>query len=139
TIEVFQKAADLGLRLGSENGNTLTFQPSGRCPSAFVETLKAHKWHLLALLSMGGWLMAFSKVLGHTVLFAGDKDTRAMLVEAGADPGSVYTRDELRILVGAKRTFNAKLVNSGGTERPRSSSLLFPLIATCPSHLLRAC
>lgn len=118
TIEVFQKAADLGLKLGSENGNTLTFQPSGRCPPAFVETLKARKWHLLALLSIGGWLMAFSKVLGHTVFFAVDKDTKEALLEAGADPGSVYTRDELAILVEAKRTFNAKLVNSEGTEGP---------------------
>jgi hypothetical protein len=33
----------------------------------------------------------------------------AALVEAGALPGSVYTRDELSILVEAKRVFNAEL------------------------------
>src|SRR5262245_10789358 len=117
TIEVFRKAADLGLKLGSENGNTLTFQPSRRCAPAFVETLKAHKWHLLVLLSLP-FYMVHSEALGGTVFLPEDEDTRAALVEAGADPGSVYTRDELAILVEAKRTFNAKLVNTGGTERP---------------------
>jgi len=117
TIEVFRKAADLGLKLGSENGNTLTFQPSGRCPPDFANTLKAHKWHLLVLLSLP-FCMVYSKALSQTVFFTEDEDTKAVLVEAGADPGSVYIRDELRTLVEAKRTFNAKLVNSGGTDRP---------------------
>jgi hypothetical protein len=108
TIEVLQKAADLGLKLGSENGNTLTFQPSGRCPPDFTETLKAHKWRLLVPLQLL-FVMVYSNVLGETIFFAEDEDTRATLVEAGALPGSVYTRDELSILVEAKRVFNAEL------------------------------
>jgi len=117
TIEVLQKAADLGLKLGSENGNTLTFQPSGRCPPDFAGTLKAHKWHLLVLLSLP-FCMAYSRTLGETVFFTEDEDTKAVLVEAGAAPSSVYTRDELRLLIEAKRTFKAELVHNGRTALP---------------------
>jgi hypothetical protein len=54
-------------------------------------------------------MMAYSNVLAETIFFAEDEDTRAVLVEAGALPGSVYTREELSILVEAKRVFNAEL------------------------------
>jgi hypothetical protein len=108
TIEVFQKAAELGLNLGVEHGDTLTVQPANRCPRDFADTLRQHKWHILVLLQLL-FCMAYSKVLGQTIFFAGDEDTRAMLVEAGALPASVYTRDELSILVEAKRVFNAEL------------------------------
>jgi hypothetical protein len=107
-IQALQKAAGLGLKLGSENGDTLTFQPSGRCTPDFAVTLKEHKPHLIVLLSMG-WLMAYSKALGRTIFFADNEDAKALLIEAGADSDSVYTRDELRVLVEARRVFNAEL------------------------------
>src|SRR5262245_41227626 len=49
-IAVLQKAADLGLELGSEGRHTLTVEPATRCPRAFADTLKDHKWLLLDLL-----------------------------------------------------------------------------------------
>jgi hypothetical protein len=129
TIEVIQKATELGLRLGSEDGDTLTFQPSGRCPAAFAATLKEHKPYLLVLLSMG-WLMAYSKTLGQTVFFSEDENTKAVLVEAGADPGSVYTWDELRPLVQARRLFNAELKGVTTASATPLKQRQEPVIAT---------
>ena len=51
-IQALEKAADLGLKLGSEHGDTLTYQPAGRCPLDFAETLKANKCYLLVLLRL---------------------------------------------------------------------------------------
>jgi hypothetical protein len=107
-IKVFQEAAERGLKLGIKPPHTLTVQPANRCPRDFADTLSQHKWHLLVLLQLP-FCMAYSNVLGETIFFAEDEDTRATLVEAGALPGSVYTRDELSILVEAKRVFNAEL------------------------------
>ena len=50
TIEGFQKAAELGLKLGVEPPDTLTLQPARLCSAEFAEVLKAHKPALLALL-----------------------------------------------------------------------------------------
>jgi hypothetical protein len=41
--------------------------------------------------------------LGKTIFFCEDDATKAALVKAGAEPWSVYTRDELRILVAQNR------------------------------------
>jgi hypothetical protein len=103
TIEVFQKAAELGLKLGFEEPFTLTFQPANRCPMEFAITLQAHKPQLLDLLRLP-FCMVHSEVLEETIFFCEDEDTKAALVEAGADEWSIYTRDELRILVDHNRT-----------------------------------
>jgi hypothetical protein len=107
-IAVLQKAAGLGLTLGIENGETLTVRPGEHCPADFADLLARWKWHLLTMLTWP-FVMVYSETLGETVFFAEDEDTRAALVEAGALPGSVYTRDELSILVEAKRLLNAEL------------------------------
>jgi hypothetical protein len=104
TIEVYQKAAELGLSLCSEKENVLTVRPADRCPPDFVETLRAHKWHLLELLSWP-FIMVESKALGGgVVFFCEDEATKAALVEAGALEWSIYTRAELEILVEQNRT-----------------------------------
>ena len=41
--------------------------------------------------------------MGEDLLFCRDEDTKATLIEAGAEPWSVYTRAELRILVAQNR------------------------------------
>ena len=41
--------------------------------------------------------------MGEDLLFCRDEDTKAALTQAGAEPWSVYTRDELRILVAQNR------------------------------------
>jgi hypothetical protein len=115
-IDIFQQA-DLGLNLGVEACETLTVEPARRRPPDFAETLKEHKWYLLVLLRLPS-VIAYSKALKQTVFFADDEDTKAVPVEAGADPGSVYTRQELRALVEAKRLFNAELVNGSRSARP---------------------
>jgi hypothetical protein len=128
TIQVFQKATELGLNLGVRPSNKLTVQPIEVCPKDFLETLRAHKWHLLSMLSWP-FVMAYSKALEETIFFAQDEDTKAALVEAGASEWNIYTRDELKILIennrakpfvsdellrlhNAKRTFNARVSRS---------------------------
>jgi hypothetical protein len=119
-IQALQKAADLGLKLGSEHGDTLTYQPAGRCPLDFAETLKANKCYLLVLLRLP-FVMAYSKTLGQTVFFAADEDTKAVLIEAGANPSSVYTRDELKLLVEARQFLSAELKGS-----EKHATMFFP-------------
>jgi hypothetical protein len=45
----------------------------------------------------------YSQTLGETVFFCEDDPTRAALVEAGAEPWSIYTKNELRVLVAQNR------------------------------------
>jgi hypothetical protein len=101
-ITLLQKAADLGLKLGSEGRQWLTVEPAKRCPSAFADTLKDHKWLLLDLLRLP-FVMAHSETLGETIFFCEDEDTKAALVEAGAGEWSIYTKDELRTLCEQNR------------------------------------
>jgi hypothetical protein len=101
-IALLQRAASLGLKLGIEGRHTLTVEPPGRCPRAFADTLKDHKWLLLDLLRLP-FVMVFSEALGETIFFCEDEATKSALVEAGASEWSVYTRDELRILVAQNR------------------------------------
>src|SRR5512132_76408 len=125
TIEVFQKAAELGLKLGFEPPDTLTLQPASRCPPEFADALRAHKLYLLVLLRLN-WLITYSQTLKETIFFCDDEDTRNVLVEAGAAQCCVYTRSELRVLLehhreaplsvsellqihSARRLFNARI------------------------------
>ena len=100
-IEAFKAAAERGLTL-SINGNKLRVTPGERLTAGFAQMLKEHKWHLLSILRCP-FVMVYSEVLKETVFFAEDEDTKAALVEAGADPWSIYTRDELRILCEQNR------------------------------------
>jgi len=125
TIEVFQKAIEVGLKLGVESPDTLTLQPARLCSAEFAEVLKVHKPALLTLLKLH-FVMVFSQILGETILFCEDEDTRGALAKAGAEPGCIYTREELRVVVeqhrrapitaaellrihGARRAFNGRL------------------------------
>ena len=101
-IALLQKATDLGLKLGSEGRQWLTVEPPKRCPSAFADTLKDHKWLLLDLLRLP-FVMAHSETLGETIFFCADEPTKAALVAAGAEEWSIYTKDELRTLCEQNR------------------------------------
>jgi hypothetical protein len=124
-IGLLQQSADYDLKLGLEPPDTLTVEPAERCTAEFSRVLKAHKPDLLALLKLP-FVMVSSQILGETILFCEDEDTRAALVEAGAQPSWIYTREELRVLVeqhrrapmtagellrihGARRAFNGRL------------------------------
>ena len=102
TIEVFQKAVEFGLKLGFKPPDTLKFQPANRCPMEFAITLQAHKAQLLALLRLP-FVMVFSQILEEIIFFCEDEATKAALVQAGAEPWSVYTKNDLRILVAHNR------------------------------------
>jgi hypothetical protein len=73
------------------------------------------------------WIEVYSERLGETVFFCEDEPTKEALIDNGAEPWSVYTRAELRILVmqnrdapltqaelrklhEIKRTFGARIV-----------------------------
>jgi hypothetical protein len=101
-IALLQRAASLGLKLGVEGRNTLTVEPASRCPRAFADTLKDHKWLLLDLLWLP-FVMVFSEALGETVFFCEDEDTKTSLVEAGASQWNIYTKRELRQLIAQNR------------------------------------
>jgi hypothetical protein len=101
-IALLQRAAELGLKLGSKPGDVLTVQPGEHCPRDFAARLKAHKSLLFHLLRLP-FITVYSERLGETIFFCEDQDTRASLVEAGACEWSIYTRDELRILCAQNR------------------------------------
>jgi hypothetical protein len=101
-IALLQRAAELGLKLGSKPGDVLTVQPGERCPRDFAARLKAHKWLLFHLLRLP-LIMVYSKALGETIFFCEDEDTRAALINAGASEWGIYTCDELRILCAQNR------------------------------------
>jgi hypothetical protein len=61
-----------------------------------------HKLHLLSMLTLP-LVMVYSEALGETIFFCEDEPTKTALVAAGAEPWSVYTRNELRILVAQNR------------------------------------
>jgi hypothetical protein len=48
-------------------------------------------------------LPVFSQILQETLFFAENHGTRAALVEAGAEPWRIYTKDELRVLMAQNR------------------------------------
>jgi hypothetical protein len=101
-ITLLQQAADCGLKFGFEPPNTLIVEPARLCSAEFAEVLKAHKPALLALLRLP-FVMVDSEILDETIFFCADDDTRTALIEAGADQFSIYTRDELRVLVEQNR------------------------------------
>ena len=101
-IQVLKKACDISLKLGFEPPDTLTVEPARLCSADFAKVLKAHKPALLALLQLP-FAMAYSQILGETIFFCEDEDTKAALMEAGADPWSIYTRTELQTLVAQNR------------------------------------
>jgi hypothetical protein len=123
-ISVLKEAAVLGLRLEAQPDG-LHVIPGEHCSAAFEETLRVHKPQLLALLRLP-FVMVESQILEETIFFCADEATKDALVEAGADEWSIYTREELQILVennrvkpflpdelcklhNRKRTFNGRI------------------------------
>lgn len=104
-LDLIAEAGQLGLTLWAKDNGKLGFKPERRCPPEFKEKLRVLKAELLAFLQTKGvtWIEVFSECIGETVFFCEDEDTRAALVEAGAEPWSIYTKDELRMLVAQNR------------------------------------
>ena len=100
-IDAMKEAAERGLTL-SANGQKLRVTPAERLTPEFAETLRQHKWHLLTMLRWP-FCIVYSKTLEQTIFFAEDEDTKAALIEAGADSFAIYTKAELRVLVAQNR------------------------------------
>jgi hypothetical protein len=124
-ISILEQAADLGLRLAFIPPDTLDVKASGLWPQSFADTLRENKPELLELLQLP-FVMVFAETLEQDVFFCADEATKAALIEAGAEEWSIYTKDELRVLVAQnrvapfsdtelrkvheiKRTFNARI------------------------------
>jgi hypothetical protein len=101
-ISILQKAAEFGLKLGVKAPDELTVDASKPWPKEFADTLTQHKARLLALLRLP-FVMVYSETLNETIFFCEDEATKAALVGAGAHEWSIYTRNELRILVAQNR------------------------------------
>jgi hypothetical protein len=56
----------------------------------------------LALLRLP-FVLVDSKAVGELLFFVQDEATKEALVEAGAEPWSIYTRDELQVLMTQNR------------------------------------
>jgi hypothetical protein len=100
-ISVLKEAADRGLRLEAQPDG-LHIIPGEACSAAFEKTVRAHKPQLLALLRLP-FVMVYSHALEETIFFCEDEDTRAALIEGGADAFSIYTKAELEVLVAQNR------------------------------------
>lgn len=126
-VALLHEATDHGLTIRA-TGENLAVQPASRCPATLAATLRVHKPELLALLRLE-FLMVRSATLNETLFFAANEEVKSALVEAGAESGCVYTREELRLLIdqhrreaitaadllrlhAAKRIFNGRIVSS---------------------------
>jgi hypothetical protein len=127
-LDLIAAAGQLGLTLRAKENGKLGFKPERLCPPEFKAKLKTHKAELLTLLQAKSvtWIEVHSERIGETIFFCADGDTKAALIEAGADEWSIYTKEELAILVAQnrvaplsadelcklheiKRTFNARI------------------------------
>ena len=127
TLEVLSEAHERGLIL-SARGDQLAVRPNRLLSPDLSAKLREFKPALLRLVQTKGitWIEVYSERLGEDLLFCRDEDTKAALIEAGAEAWSVYTVDELQILVvnnrvaplsddelrklhEIKRTFNARI------------------------------
>jgi len=128
-ISILMEAAERGLKLGFKQPYTLTVEFAKPCLKDFLETLQEYKRQLLTLLQLP-FCMVYSKVLKETIVFAEDEDAKATLVEAGAKPGSIYTRAELAVLVEAqvsqdelRKLHEAKQIFNGTITLPSEDEL----------------
>jgi hypothetical protein len=103
-LDVLAEARERGLIL-SARGDQLAVSPNRLLSPDFSAKLQEFKPALLPLLDTRGetWIEIDSERLGETIFFCADEQTRKALIEAGASEWSVYTRDELQVLVKQNR------------------------------------
>jgi hypothetical protein len=104
TFEVLSDARQRGLVL-TPRGDQLAVGPNRLLTPDLSAKLREFKPALFPLLQTKGvtWIEVYSERLGEDLLFCRDEDTKTTLLEAGAEPWSVYTRAELQILVAQNR------------------------------------
>jgi len=104
-LDLIAAAGQLGLTLRAKDNGKLGFKPERLCPPEFKVRLRTHKAELLTLLQAKGvtWIEVYSERIGETIFFCEDEATKETLVQAGAEKWSIYTKDELRVLVAQNR------------------------------------
>ena len=120
TIQVLERAADLGLKLAIAAPDRLTYQPIEKCPLDFVETLKTYKGRLLNLLRLP-FVMVFSETLGETIFFCADDDTRTALIEAGARVAHLHSRRTARSFANRTALRRSLPLNCGKSMRSNAT------------------
>ena len=97
SFDVLLEAVGRGLTV-SVRGDRLAVKPDSALTRDLADMLRAHKPELLRLLNLP-FLIVQSEVLNDIAVFASDDQTKEKLLAAGAEPGSIYTRSELAVLV----------------------------------------
>ena len=131
--DVLLSVAGIGGHLSAVGDKLQMLLPSD-CAPELKDAIRLHKLALLDLLQQA-FLIVQSDALNSIVFFVADDTTKESLVSAGADPGSIYTKAELDVLVrrrttvkelrlihAAKQRFNGKVTSpwspSGIPSRP---------------------
>ena len=102
-VAILLAVTEIGGKLGAAENDALRMLLPPGCPLALKTALRAHKSALLALLR-ANFLVVRSDALAATVFWTPDDANRETLIAAGADPGSIYTADELAHLVNHRIT-----------------------------------
>jgi hypothetical protein len=103
-LDLIAAAGQLGLTLWAKANGKLGFKAERLCPPEFKAKLKTHKAELLTLLQAKGvtWIEVHSERIGETIFFCADEATRNVLVEAGAEAWSIYTKGRAADALRAK-------------------------------------
>jgi hypothetical protein len=104
TLDVISEARQRGLVL-TPRGDRLSARPNRLLTADFAHKLCEFKPALLPLLETKGitWIEVHSERLGEDLLFCQDETAKEALIEAGAEPWGIYTRNELQVLVAQNR------------------------------------
>jgi hypothetical protein len=121
-VELLLTVANIGGHITSAGDKLRTLLPPD-CPPELKEEIRQRKPALLDLMRLT-FLIVRSEVLDAVVFFTPDDVTREALIASGADPGSIYTRAELEVLLrqritpqelgrihAAKKQFNGTITN----------------------------
>jgi hypothetical protein len=101
-FDVFVGVVAVDGKLGIAGEKLRTLLPAD-CPPALKDAIRQHKPALLELLRLE-FLVVHSDVLNAVVFWAPDEATKQALIDAGADPGIIYTPDELDTILDRRLT-----------------------------------
>jgi hypothetical protein len=127
-FDVLVEAVKNGLSLAVRD-DWLGVSPESLLTPDVEDMMRAHKPELLRLLTLP-FILVQSKLLNEIVFFVLDDETKGKLVSFGAQPGNVYTRAELVILVKEQVTpdellkfHEAKQIFNGTINMPTPEEL----------------
>ena len=114
-MELLLTIINMGGQITAAGDKLQIFSPP-ECPPELKEEIRQHKPALLKVMR-STFVIVQSRVLGAIVFFVPDEVTKHSLILAGAKAGSIYTKAELRVLVGRRITPNElQLIHAGKQE-----------------------